>query len=148
MAETVLTAPARRWRLSVTSVAVFGLGALVALASGAVLWLGLGSAAESTQRLVQERSYTVLDYLEHELAGRLDPISEQARRISSLVAGGNIDLEDQNPRGRLHVRRAGRDPPRWQESASSAPTVPGRCGTGVGRRQSKTGRGTRTSIDG
>ena len=95
MAETVLTAPARRWRISVTAVAVFGLGALVALAAGAVLWLGLGSAAESTRRLIQERSDTVLDSLERELGSRLDPIREQARWISSLVADGDLDLEDQ-----------------------------------------------------
>ena len=95
MAETTLGTPARRWRLSVTTVAVFGLGALVALAAGAVLWLGLGSAADSTRRLIQERSDTVLDSLERELGGRLEPIAEQARWISSLVAEGKLDLEDE-----------------------------------------------------
>ena len=95
MAETVLTAPARRWRISVTAVAVFGLGALVALAAGAVLWLGLGSAAESTQRLIHERSDTVLDSLERELGSRLEPIREQARWIASLVADEKLDLADE-----------------------------------------------------
>ena len=95
MAETTIEAPAGRWRLSVTTVAVFGLGALVALAAGGVLWLGLGSAAESTQRLIHERSDAVLDSLERELGSRLEPISEQARWISSLVADGRLDLEDQ-----------------------------------------------------
>ena len=95
MAETVLIPPARRWRISVTSVAVFGLGALVALAAGAVLWLGLGSAAESTRRLIHERSDTVLDSLERELGSRLEPIREQARWIVSLVADGKLDLEDE-----------------------------------------------------
>ena len=95
MAETVLTAPARRWRVSVTAVAVFGLGALVALAAGAVLWLGLGSAAESTRRLIHERSDTVLDSLERELGSRLEPIREQARWIATLVADGKLDLEDE-----------------------------------------------------
>ena len=95
MAETVLTAPARRWRISVTAVAVFGLGALVALAAGAVLWLGLESAAESTRRLVHERSDAALDSLERELGSRLEPITEQARWISSLVADGRLDLEDE-----------------------------------------------------
>ena len=94
MAQTVLETPARRWRLSVTTVAVFGLGALVALAAGAVLWLGLASAAESTRRLIQERSDTVLDSLERELGSRLEPITEQARWISALVADGKLDLED------------------------------------------------------
>ena len=94
MAETALEAPARRWRLSVTTVAVFGLGALVALAAGSVLWLGLGTAAESTQRLIYERSDTVLDSLERELAGRLEPVAEQARWVSALVADGKLDLDD------------------------------------------------------
>ena len=94
MPETTIKAPARRWRLSVTTVAVFGLGALVALAAGAVLWLGLGSAVESTQRLIQERSNAVLDSLERELGNRLEPITEQAQWISALVAGGKLDLEN------------------------------------------------------
>ena len=96
MAETALSSPGRtRRRVPVTAVAVFGLGALVALAAGVVLWLGLGSAAESTRRLIHERSYTVLDSLERELGSRLEPIREQARWISSLVADGGLDLEDQ-----------------------------------------------------
>ena len=95
MAESALDAPARRWRISVTAVAVFGLGALVALAAGAVLWLGLGSAAESTRRLIHERSDTVLDFLERELGSRLEPIREQARWIASLVADGRLDLDDE-----------------------------------------------------
>ena len=94
MAETTLEAPANRWRLSVTTVAVFGLGALVALAAGGVLWLGLGTAAESTQRLISERSDTVLDSLERELGSRLEPVAEQARWVSALVADGTLDLED------------------------------------------------------
>ena len=96
MTETALEAPARRWRISVTTVAVFGLGALVAIAAGGVLWLGLGSAAESAQRLIRERSDTVLDGLERELQGRLEPIAEQARWIASLVADGMLDFEDRN----------------------------------------------------
>ena len=96
MAETALSDPARTLRrVPVTAVAVFGLGALVALAAGVVLWLGLGSAAESTRLLIHERSDTVLDSLERELGSRLEPIREQARWISSLVVDGDLDLEDQ-----------------------------------------------------
>ena len=94
MAETALEAPARRWRVPVTAVAVFGLGALVALAAGVVLWLGLGSAAESTRQLLQERSDTVLDSLERELRSRLDPVADQADWIALLVADGTLDLGD------------------------------------------------------
>ena len=95
MAEAALETPAGRRRLSVTTVVVFGLGALVALAVGAVLWLGLGSAADSTRQLLEERSDAVLDGLESELGSRLEPIAEQARWIASLVADGSLDLEDQ-----------------------------------------------------
>ena len=94
MAETALAPPANRRRISVTSVAVFGLGALIALTAGAVLWLGLGSAAESTRRLIHERSDTVLDSLEQELGSRLEPITEQARWIAARVADGELDLAD------------------------------------------------------
>ena len=92
MAETALATPVKRWRVPVTTVAVFGLGALVALAAGVVLWLGLRSAAESTRSLIQERSETVLDTLARQLGSRLEPVTEQARWIASLVAGGALDL--------------------------------------------------------
>ena len=95
MAETALANPGRPRRVPITAVAVFGLGALVALAAGVVLWLGLGSAAESTQQLIHERSDTVLDGLERELRNRLDPITEQASWIASLAADGTLDLTDE-----------------------------------------------------
>ena len=95
MAETALHTPAKRWRVPVTTVAGFGLGALVALAAGVVLWLGLGSAAQSTRNLIQERSDTALDTLERQLRTRLDPVTEQARWIVSLVADGTLDLADE-----------------------------------------------------
>ena len=95
MAETALAAPLRRRRISVTTVAVFGLGTLVALAAGVVLWLGLGSAAESTRSLIEERSDAVLDTLERRLRSRLAPVNAQARWIASLVADGSVDLEDE-----------------------------------------------------
>ena len=95
MAENALRTPAKRWRVPVTTVAGFGLGALVALAAGVVLWLGLGSAAQSTRNLIQERSDTALDTLERQLRTRLDPVTEQARWIVSLVADGTLDLTDE-----------------------------------------------------
>ena len=82
--------------MPVTAVAVFGLGALVALAAGTVLWLGIGSAAESTRSLIQERSDTVLNTLEQQLRSRLEPINHQARWIASLVADGTLDLADRD----------------------------------------------------
>ena len=87
---------APRWRAPITAVAVFGLGALVALAAGIVLWLGIGNAAESTRSLIQERSDTALDTLERQLRSRLDPVEGQARWIASLVADGTLDLTDQD----------------------------------------------------
>ena len=81
--------------MPITTVAMFGLGALVATAAGVVLWLGLGSAAESTQTLIQERSEAALDTLERRLRSRLAPITAQARWITSLVADGAVDLGDE-----------------------------------------------------
>lgn len=95
MGEAALANPGGRWRLPVTAVAVFGLGALVALAAGVALWLGLGSALESTRSLVQERSNAVLDTLEGRLESRLQPVAEQAGWIASLVAAGTLDLGDE-----------------------------------------------------
>ena len=94
-ASTASPSRAKRWRVPVTAVAVFGLGALIALAAGVVLWLGLGSAAESTRSLIQERSDSALDTLERQLRSRLDPITEQARWIASLAAEGKLDIEDE-----------------------------------------------------
>ena len=95
MGEAALANPAGRWRLPVTAVAVFGLGALVALAAGVVFWLGFGSAIESTRNLVQEGSNAVLDTLERRLESRLQPVAEQASWITSLVASGDLDLRDE-----------------------------------------------------
>ena len=90
------SASAPRRRVPVTAVAVFGLGALVALTAGIVLWLGIGSAAETTRSLIQERSDTVLDSLERQLRSRLEPVYQQARWIASLAADGSLDLAEQD----------------------------------------------------
>ena len=87
---------APRRRVPVTAVTVFGLGALVALAVGIVLWLGIGSTAETTRSLIQERSDAVLDTLERQLRSRLEPVHRQARWIASLVADGTLDLAEQD----------------------------------------------------
>ena len=94
MAEAAREPPSARWRIPVTAVAVFGLGTLVALAAGIVLWLGLGSAAESTQELVQARADATLDTLERGLRDRLEPVAEQARWVAALVAEGTLALTD------------------------------------------------------
>ena len=90
-----LPTPAPRRRAPITAVAVFGLGALVALTAGIVLWLGIGSAAQTTRSLIQERSDTVLDDLERQLRSRLEPVHQQARWIVSLAADGALDLAGQ-----------------------------------------------------
>ena len=134
--------PASHRRVSVTSVAVFGLGALIAFTAGAVLWLGLGSAVESTRSLVSERSDAVLDSLERELRSRLDPVTEQARWITSLVADGKLDLQD---RTRLDDFMFG--------ALAATPQVAGigffrPNGTGRAWYRQRTGRGKRGPVGG
>ena len=67
-----------------------------ALTAGIVLWLGIGSAAETTRSLIQERSDTVLDSLERQLRSRLEPVYQQARWIASLAADGSLELAEQD----------------------------------------------------
>ena len=88
--------PPPRRRAPITAVAVFGLGALVALAAGIVLWLGIGSTAETTRVLMQERFDAVLDDLERQLRSRFEPVHQQARWIVSLAADGALDLAEQD----------------------------------------------------
>ena len=88
--------PPPRRRAPITAVAVFGLGALVALAAGIVLWLGIGSTAETTRVLMQERFDAVLDDLERQLRSRFEPVRQQARWIVSLAADGALDFAEQD----------------------------------------------------
>ena len=74
-----MIAPTNRVRVPITAIAVVGLGALVALAVGVSLYLGLSSATENTRRLMAQRSETLVNGLERRIATQLQPVVRQAQ---------------------------------------------------------------------
>ena len=69
---------ASRLRFPITAITVVGLGALVALAVGVSLYLGLSSATENTRRLMAQRSETLVNGLEQRISSQLQPVVRQA----------------------------------------------------------------------
>lgn len=86
--------PAIRYRFPITAIAVGGLGALVALAVGFSLYLGLSSATENTRRLMAFRAETLVNVLERTVAAQLQPVVRQARWATEQIERGNVALED------------------------------------------------------
>ena len=89
-----MTDRARPLRFPITAIAVVGLGALVALAVGVSLYLGLSSATENTRRLMAQRSEALVDGLEQRIASQLRPVMRQARWAVEQIEQGNVKLED------------------------------------------------------
>ena len=83
-----------RYRFPITAIAVIGLGALVALAVGVSLHLGLSSATENTRRLMANRSETLVTELERRIASQLRPVVQQARWAVDQIERGGVSLED------------------------------------------------------
>ena len=85
--------PIRR-QFPITAIAVVGLGALVALAVGVSLYLGLSSATENTRRLMAQRAESLVDGLEQRIASQLRPVVRQARWAVEQIERGNVKLDD------------------------------------------------------
>ena len=85
---------ATRFRLPITAIAVVGLGALVALAVGVSLYLGLSSATENTRRLMAQRSETLVSRLEQRIASQLEPVVRHARWAVEQIELGNVKLDE------------------------------------------------------
>ena len=85
---------ASRLRYPITAVTVVGLGALVALAVGVSLYLGLSSATENTRRLMAQRSEALVDGLEQRIASQLQPVMRQARWAVEQIERENVKLDD------------------------------------------------------
>ena len=83
-----------RVRVPIAAIAVVGLGALVALAVGVSLYLGLSSATENTRRLMAQRSETLVSGLERRITSQLQPVVRQARWVVEQIERGNVTLED------------------------------------------------------
>ena len=90
-----MTAIAVRYRLPITAIAVVGLGALVALAVGISLYIGLSSATENTRRLMAQRSETLVDGLEQRIASQLQPVVRQAQWVVEQIERGTVKLDDE-----------------------------------------------------
>ena len=85
---------ASRFRFPITTLTVLGLGALVALAVGVSLYLGLSSAMENTRRLMAQRSETLVNDLERRIASQLQPVVREAQRAVEQIERGNVKLND------------------------------------------------------
>ncbi len=81
-------------RVSIVTVAVFGLGGLVAAATALALYLGLSSAASNTSDLLTERAELMIDTLERRVEGLLKPVMEQSRWIAEMVMIGQLDPDN------------------------------------------------------
>ena len=89
-----MTERATRYRLPITAIAVVGSGALIALAVGVSLYLGLSSATENTRRLMALRSETLVDALDRRIESQLQPVVRQAQWAVEKIGGGSVDFED------------------------------------------------------
>lgn len=80
-------------RIRITTVAVFGLGALVALAAGVPLYVSGIAGMRNTQSLLAEQSEALLDTIERRLDRLLEPVVDQGAWISAAFARGEVSLE-------------------------------------------------------
>ena len=80
-------------RIRITTVAVFGLSALVALAVGVTLYVSGIAGMRSTQSLLAEQSEALLDTIERRLDRLLEPVVDQGAWISAAFARGEVSLD-------------------------------------------------------
>ena len=88
-------APAKRYRIPITTIAVIGLGTLTGLAVGISLFLGLSSATENTRRLMALRAENLVETLEQRLESQLETIALQARWMAEQIEQGKVTLADE-----------------------------------------------------
>ncbi len=83
----------RRRPVRFATIAVFGLGAFVAVAVGLPLAVGGAAGLRSTQALLAEQAESLLDHLEHRIEIALGPVRAQSAWIAEAFAEGHVDLE-------------------------------------------------------
>ena len=81
-------------RYPIAAIAVVGLGALVALAVGVSLYLGLSSATENTRRLVAQRSATLVNDLDRRITSQLRTVVQRSRWAVEQIESGAVTMED------------------------------------------------------
>ena len=74
-----------KYRVSITTITVFGASALLAFTVGIVLYLGFSQAAQTTRQLWAEQSETLIDSMEQSLDAHLKPIRDQALWIAEDI---------------------------------------------------------------
>jgi adenylate cyclase len=74
-----------KYRVSITTITVFGASSLLTLTVGIVLYLGFNQAAQSTRQLWAEQSETLIDSMEQSLDAHLKPIRDQALWIATDI---------------------------------------------------------------
>ncbi|HZN87053.1 MAG TPA: adenylate/guanylate cyclase domain-containing protein [Burkholderiales bacterium] len=78
-------------RISFATIAVSGLGAFVALAVGATLYVSASRGLRSTHAWIAQQAEARLDALEQRLEARLRPVADQGESIAEAFADGRID---------------------------------------------------------
>ncbi len=81
-------------KVPISIVVVLGLGGLVAITVGVVLYLGVVGATRNTERLLVDKSETLIDSMEQRVKSILAPVREQSRWIAAVISAGEINLDD------------------------------------------------------
>jgi class 3 adenylate cyclase len=74
-----------KYRISITTITVFGASSLLTFTVGIVLYLGFNQAAQSTRQLWAEQSETLIDSMEQSLDAHLKPVRDQALWIAKDI---------------------------------------------------------------
>lgn len=84
----------KTFRLSISTILLFGSAGMTFVAVGLALYLGFSSAIENTRTLLYQRASQVIDGLLININRELDPIGHHAARLSHRVASGEVDPRD------------------------------------------------------
>ncbi len=81
--------------ISMRTLLPLALGAIVLLVLVPVMAAGYIGARDNTSRLLQSTADAVLDGLEDQLRGALDPVALQMATVARAVGAGRVDPADQ-----------------------------------------------------
>lgn len=85
---------AASWQISLNTLLPASLAALVVLAVTPIIVIGYLIATDTSQRLLSERAELILDGLEGEIRGLLDPVVAQLDHARLAVLNGHVDPRD------------------------------------------------------
>ncbi|NQW01768.1 MAG: hypothetical protein HQ483_18835 [Rhodospirillales bacterium] len=84
----------KHWRIPIKLVSVAGLGLLVAIALGSVLYLGFSVASKNTNQLLSEKIEATLNAIAARVDKHLQPVERQAVQIARAFESGELTLDD------------------------------------------------------